>query len=366
MENIVDACFDRTQILENAENALRLKPIRLTDQRSPLGKEYAHCYCSFGDYWWPDPKKADGLPYIRRDGESNPNNFSFHRTALRKMRTAVARLAVGYKLFRDERYAAHAVRMLKEFFLDEETYMEPHLLYAQGIPGLCSGRGLGIIDTLHLTEIPFAIDALSKSPAMTPQIHDGLKAWFSTYLNWINTHPYGTDERDHPNNHGICWHVQALSFAGFVGRHDIIRECAERYRTVILPSQMREDGAFPMELARTKPYGYSVFVLDNLVSLVHLASMHGEELWDYALPDGRSIKKGLEFLLPYLQNKNDWFLPPDVEHFDSWPARASFMIFAGRHYNDTRYLDLYCALPKESHDEEVRRNLAIREPLLMI
>jgi hypothetical protein len=129
---------------------------------------------------------------------------------------------------------------------------------------------------------------------------------------------------------------------------------------------MRSDGGFEDELKRTKPYSYSNFVLDNAVTLVHLASMFGEDLWSYETEDGRSIKRGLDFLLPYLEDKSKWFLPDDVEHFDSWPARASFMVFAGIHYQDERYLKLYRSLPHESSDEEVRRNLAIRQPILLL
>jgi hypothetical protein len=361
-----DMFFDNERIIKKANESLAMPPVHITDRIAEMSEGDAHEYYSNGDYWWPDPKKPDGLPYIRRDGESNPDNFNFHRNCLRQMRTAVANLAAGYKISGREEYAAHAVKLLKEFFLDEKTYMAPHLKYAQAIPGVSSGRGIGIIDTIHLIEIPFAINVLQKSSAMSEEILYGLKEWFRKYLDWMNTHPYGISERDYKNNHAIGWHAQALSFAGFVGNGDIIRECAERYKKVLLPKQMRSDGGFEDELKRTKPYSYSNFVLDNAVTLVHLASMFGEDLWSYETEDGRSIKRGLDFLLPYLEDKSKWFLPDDVEHFDSWPARASFMVFAGIHYQDERYLKLYRSLPHESSDEEVRRNLAIRQPILLL
>lgn len=358
--------FDNEWILKKADESLTAKPMHITDHIAKMSEGNKHEYYSNGDYWWPDPAKPDGLPYVRRDGESNPANFDLHRKCIRRMRTAVASLAAGYKISARESYAAHAIRILKEFFLDEETYMAPHLKYAQAIPGRSSGRGIGIIDTLHLTEIPFAIKALQSSPQMTDDILNGLKSWFSEYLNWINTHPYGIEERDYKNNHAICWHVQALSFAGFVGDEKIIRDCIRRYKEILLPNQMRSDGGFPDELKRTKPYSYSIFVLDNAVTLVHLASMLGEDLWSYETPDGKSIKRGLDFMLPYIEDKSTWFLPDDVEHFDGWPARASFMVFAGLHYRDSRYLKLYLSLPPESSDAEIRRNLAIRQPILML
>ncbi len=362
--------FDREATVERAEAALLTEPLHITDETAPLSPGNAHEFYSNGDYWWPNPDTEDGLPYVRRDGESNPDNFNAHRMILRKMRTAVAALAAGFSLTKDERYAAHGVRMLKEFFLDEETKMLPHLKYAQAIPGVCEGRGIGIIDTLHLTEVPFAIRALEGSEAMTSEILSGLRQWFSDYLDFMTAHPNGIAERDESNNHSICWHVQTLSFAGFVGNKEIISECIERYKTVLLPNQMREDGGFPDELGRTKPYAYSQFVLDNTVLLVHLATLYsGEDLWSYATEDGRSIKLGLEFLLPYLLDKSRWFLPPDVEHFEGWPARSAFMLLAAERYGDDenlrKYLDLYRSLPEEIADEEVLRSLPIREPLLL-
>ena len=361
-----DELFDSDAIIRNAENFLKAEPTHITDESSPLSPGNAHEFYSNGDYWWPDPKSPTGLPYVRRDGMSNPENFNAHRHILRKMRTSVATLAAAYKLTKNEKYSACAVRNLREFFLDRDTYMMPHLEYAQAIPGVCEGRGIGIIDTLHLVEIPFAIYALEKSPHMTADVLSGLKKWFSDYLSWMNESEKGKEERDTTNNHAICWHVQALSFAGFVGDKRLIKECADRYKTVLLPNQMRSDGGFTDELSRTKPYGYSIFVLDNAVSLVYLATLYGEEdLWEYSTPDGRSIKLGLDFLYPYIKDKSRWFLPPDVEHYDAWPTSASFMLLAARRFSHEGYLELFRTLPNDPTDDEVRRSLAIRMPILL-
>ena len=346
--------FDRKDVIEKAEKALEVPPMHITDRVASASEGTIHDYYSNGIYWWPDPTKPDGLPYIRRDGEFNPDNFNCHRDIMAKMKDTVVCLAAGYKYTGEEKYAERAVRILREFFLDEATYMAPHLSYAQAIPGICSGRGIGLIDTLQLVEIPFAAKVLEKSPAMTDEIYQGLKRWFGDYVEWMNTHPYGIAERDYKNNHAVCWHVQALSFAGFADRRDIIDECVWRYKNVILPHQMRTDGAFYDELTRTKPYSYSIFVLDAAVSLVQLASMYGYDLWDFALPDGRSIRRGLDFLLPYLEDKSKWFLPPDVEDFDELPSRTSFMLFAALHYQDERYKDLYLRLKPAKVGEKER------------
>ncbi len=158
--------------LEKAEEALTSIPLSLCDVISPMGEAHKNEYYSNGDYWWPDPSKKDGLPYIRRDGESNPDNFAYHRYALRKTRTMIAHLARAYMHTKDEKYAQKAVELLKVFFINKNTKMEPHLLYAQAIPGLYSGRGIGIIDTLHLTDIPFAVNTLKESKFLTKPLYD--------------------------------------------------------------------------------------------------------------------------------------------------------------------------------------------------
>jgi hypothetical protein len=240
-----------TGFCEKAESSLQVKPMHITDAVSSMSEGGIHDYYSNGDYWWPNPKTADGLPYIQRDGESNPDFFDAHRQILRRLRTNAANLAAGYKLTGRERYAEKAVELLKEFFLDEATLMNPHLLYAQAIPGVCSGRGVGMIDTLHLAEVPVAIDALKGSAAMAKGIYEGLRQWFADYLNWMCTHPYGIEEMNAKNNHSVCWFVQASVFARFTGNEEKVRFCIDHYKNVLLPNQMAQDGSFPRELART-------------------------------------------------------------------------------------------------------------------
>ncbi|MDI6619020.1 MAG: alginate lyase family protein [Clostridiales bacterium] len=358
--------FDRKWIMAKAEASLMADPVHITDAQASMSEGGPHDFYSNGDYWWPNPDTKDGLPYIRRDGESNPDCFSKHRKLLRKMRTNVANLAAGYKISGNEKFACKAVLMLKEFFLDESTFMNPNLLFAQAIPGLCSGRGIGIIDTIHLIDVPLAIRVLRHSPCMKAEIYSGLKRWFADYLKWMTTHPYGIEEMNAKNNHGVCWLVQAAVFAYFTDNHKILDFCRSRYKKVLLPEQMTQDGGFPLELARTKPYGYSIFVLDNMVTLCQVLSTGQDCLWDFKLKDGRSISKGLEFLYPYLEDKSRWLYDADVEHFDGWPVRMSFMLFAGLALGERKYLDLWYRLDPDPKDEEIRRNMAIRQPILWV
>ena len=352
-----------TWILQKAHAILSAPIPHITDAAAPQSPGSIHDYYSNGDYWWPNPDTPDGLPYIRRDGETNPGNFNEHRVLLRRMRTNLVFLAEGYRLSGDEALAARAVKTLQEFFLDPETYMTPALSYAQAIPGICDGRSIGIIDTLHLIDVPFAIEALKDSPHMPPDIYQGLKQWFARYLGWLLTDSNGIEEMTQKNNHSVTYFVQAAAFAIFTDNPRIVEFCRETYKKYLLP-QMEADGSFPLELARTKPYNYSTFVLDNMVTLCYLLSTPEDNLWNYTLPGGANIQKGIDFLTPYLLDKSIWPYQKDVMHFDAFPVRMSFMLFAGELLHRPELLKLYESLPLETKDEEARRNAAVRMPYL--
>ncbi len=360
------ADFDRQRIFRLAEEALSTAPISITRFPAPLSAGGPHDFYSNGDYWWPDPNEPDGLPYVRRDGQSNPENFSAHRIALRNMRDAVAALAAAYALDGQEKYAEKAVALLKVFFLDEATRMDPSLLYAQAIPGRVTGRGIGIIDTLHLAEVAPAIAALDQSRAMTPEIRAGLKQWFRDYSEWMTTHRYGVDEMNAKNNHSVAYMVQLAAFARLTGDVQKLELCRTRYKEVFVPQQMALDGSFPQELRRTKPYGYSIFQLDNMAILCQLLSTREDDLWTFTLPDGRGIRKAVEYLYPYLRDKSKWPHRPDVEHFEAWPVRQPALLFAACAFGENKYLNLWKTLDPDPSDPEVRRNMAITQPLLWL
>src|SRR3954462_3389006 len=179
------ATIDHDRIVRAANAALRLEPISITKFHAALSEGGPHDFYSNGDYWWPDPTKPDGLPYIQRDGESNPNNFAAHRMALREMRDAVAALGAAYKITGEDRYVVKAVELLRVFLLDPQTRMNPNLQYAQAIPGRSPGRGIGIIDALHLIEVPAAAEAMQKSSQFPPEVLTGLKKWFGEFADWM-------------------------------------------------------------------------------------------------------------------------------------------------------------------------------------
>ena len=360
------AAIDQARILKAAAAALTLAPITITKFRAPLSAGGPNDFYSNGDYWWPDPSKTNGLPYIQRDGQSNPNNFSAHRLAVRDLRDAVAALGAAYRITGDDRYAAKGAALLRVFFLDPATRLNPHLQFAQAIPGVSPGRGIGIIDALHLAEIPPAITAMQKSAAFTPELTAGLKQWFTELSQWMVTSKNGKEEAAAKNNHSVAFWLQIASFARYTGDEALLAECRRQFKEVFLPNQMAADGSFPAELKRTKPYGYSIFQLDNMVTLAQVLSTPADNLWTFTLPDGRSLRRAMAYLYPFLADKSKWPLKPDVQAWEAWPARQPCLLFAGLAFNEPKYLDLWKKLPADPTDAEVRRNIAITQPVLWL
>lgn len=360
------AAIDRQRILEQAAAALQQEPLTITSARAPRSTGGPHDFYSNADYWWPNPETKDGLPYVQRDGETNPGNFNAHRQILRRLSDAVAALGAAYAITHEDRYARKAAELLRVFFLDESTRMNPALPYAQAIPGVSPGRSYGIIDTLHLVEVPKAIEAMEGSPAMPQEEVAGLKKWFADYVAWLRGSRNGQTEGSATNNHAVAYWLQVAVFAQFTGDEAILAECRRQFKEVFLPKQMAADGSFPAELRRTKPYGYSIFQLDNLATLCQVLSTKDDDLWQFTLPDGRNLRKGMEFLYPFLEDKSKWLRKPDVMAWEGWPARQPCLLFAGLAFGEPKYLALWQRLPADPTNEEVRRNIAITQPVLWL
>ena len=357
---------DRERILKAAAAALALEPITITTFRAKLSEGGPNDFYSNGDYWWPNPNTTNGLPYVQRDGQSNPENFVEHRRCIARLRDAVAALGAAYKITSDDRYAAKAAGLLKVFFLDEQTRMNPHLKYAQAIPGVSSGRGTGIIDTLHLAEVPMAILAMEESAQFPAEVFTGVKKWFRDYVEWMTTSKNGNDEGNAGNNHAVAFWLQVAAFSQLTGDHQKLAECQRRFKEVFVPKQMGNDGSFPAELKRTKPYGYSIFQLDNMTTLCQLLSTPEDSLWKFQLPDGRGISKAMEFLYPYLADKKSWPHKADIQSWEGWPAREPCLLFAGLAFSEQKYIELWKKLPADPTSPEVQRNIAIKQPVLWV
>ena len=357
--------IERQRILDKAQAYLNEAPVTVTAHTAERSAGSSHDFYSEGDYWWPDPDDPDG-PYVRRDGLSNPDNFVAHRSAMVRLGEIVGTLASAWIITKDESYSTHALKHLNAWFVDESTRMNPSLLYGQAIKGRVTGRSIGIIDTIHLVEVARGAEILGRHGALPAKDFERIKSWFADYLDWLTTHPYGIKERNHPNNHGVWWSTQVAAFSRLAGNETELEWIRNQFKTVYLQEMMATDGSFPAELERTKPFGYSLFVLDGMAGVAQIASTETDDLWAFELPDGRSLKKGIAFLYPYIKNKSAWPYGQDVLYWDEWPVRHPSLLFAGFAYSKSDYLCLWKSLDADPTTPEVVRNLPIRHPLLWI
>jgi hypothetical protein len=357
------ATLDRQRILQAADAALAQAPVTITAFSSSRSSGGLHDFYSEGDYWWPDPAHPGG-PYIQRDGLTNPDNFVAHRRALLGFSVQVPALVAAWKISGERRYAQHAAAHLRAWFIDPATRLNPNLQYAQAISGKTTGRGIGIIDTVHLVEVARAIEVLQTSDVLSAVEQVQIKRWFTDYLRWLTTSKNGQEERDAKNNHGSCWLLQVAAFAHLTGDQQLLAYARERFKTVLLPTQLAADGSLPLELKRTKPYGYALFDLEALAALCQVLSTPQDNLWTYPTPDGRSMAKAVAWMAPYIRDKGKWPLPPDVMYDKEWPMRQTSLLFAGRALGKPDYLALWASLPADSTVEEVIRNFFIRQPVL--
>ncbi|MFY0655014.1 MAG: alginate lyase family protein [Cyclobacteriaceae bacterium] len=295
------------RIVSCAEGKMDFKPVSVMDKGVTPPSGDKHDYISQGPYWWPDTTKEDGLPYIRRDGVVNPERNKFSdRQNLRDLIDASQLLSQAYYFTNNEKYAEKTITLLKVWFIEEATRMNPHLEYGQGIPGITEGRGIGIIETRTIGKLVDVVIVLRKSPLWKGEMQNGMTLWMRDYLDWLQNSEKGKKESIHPNNHGTWYDVQAMSLAIFTGQNDVARSIAENAKEVRFDEHVKADGSQPKELARTKSFSYSAMNLQGLFYIALLAEKVDVDLWNYKNKQGATLQDALDFLLPAALGKQLW------------------------------------------------------------
>ncbi|MDW7694281.1 alginate lyase family protein [Flammeovirgaceae bacterium SG7u.111] len=356
---------DTDQLLKEAEANLSAQIITVTDSFCERSAGSPNDFYSEGDYWWPDPENPDSA-YIRRDGMTNPENFTLHREWMVRFSKIAGSLASAYVITGDEKYLNALIPHLEAWFMNPTTKMKANLMFGQAIKGRVTGRGIGIIDTIHLIEVAKAVQLLQRSELGKTTDLSGVVKWFEEYLQWMTTHEYGLAERDNGNNHSSTWALQVAAFADLTQNEELKEYTREMYKTMLLPQQMNSLGGFPLELKRTKPYNYSLFNLDALATTCFILSTPEENLFEYSTPDGRSLALGMEFMYPFIADKSGWTYEPDVLYWDEWPVKHPSLLFAGIKLGKPSYLALFDQLTFETNTFEVLRNMPVRYPLIWV
>lgn len=306
------------QLLNQADLLLNIETFSVVKKEGIPPSKSKHDYMSIGPYWWPNPDTSDGLPYIRKDGEINPetrNNFTDY-IEKNNFIAAVKNLTKAYYFSDNVKYANKNLELIETWFLNAETKMNPNVNYGQYIPGKSDGRCFGIIEFGGLVEVVKFLELAKDRNIVSQQIEEGLFNWFTEYSNWLKNSPLGKEEATRKNNHATHYDMQLLSILVYLNKIDEVKEYLSTITKARIFSQIEPDGSQPLELARTKSFSYSVMNLHAFLELADLAQKVDVNLWDVASEDGRSIKAGYEYMLPYLTNKKEWEYPQikDPQH----------------------------------------------------
>ena len=295
-----------TELSLNADDALQQGPWSVTDKKQVPPSGDKRDYMSVGPYWWPDPSSPDGLPYVRRDGETNPERYEYDNVRLKNMVHAVETLSDAWYFTQDTRFAERAALLLRTWFLDPAMRMNPHLQYGQAIKGISEGRDIGIIDTAAFVRLVDAIGLLQLSDTWSAADQAGLEQWFRVYLDWLLTSSHGKSESKRNNNHAVWYAAQVTSIALFVGDLDTARQLLEDVGPRLLDRQVAADGRLPEELARTRSFSYTAMTLRAFLHLAFMGEHVGVDLWRYRGDDGQSLEQALEWFEPFVAGRADW------------------------------------------------------------
>jgi hypothetical protein len=303
------------KLLKEADKALAFGPVSVMEKKSVPPSGDKHDYMSLAPYFWPDPSKADGLPYIRKDGQTNPEVKEYKdKEYLPKLCEIVNTLSLAYYFSGDMKYADHASMLLRVWFIDVATKMNPNLNFAQAMKGHNTGRGAGMIDTRHFVKLIDAIGLLAGAKSWKDSDQSSMKDWFRQYLNWMQTSKNGIDEMNAKNNHGSWYDAQRLSIALFLDSAALAKRTIE-HAAARLDKQMDETGRFPLEMERTISLHYSTFVMDALFLIGKMSEKTDIDFWNMVTVSGKSLKKGFEELRPYLAKEKQWD-GPQIKPFE--------------------------------------------------
>jgi hypothetical protein len=340
----------------DADKVLDLDPPSVTEKELTAPSGNTHDYTSMSRYWWPNPDTKDGLPYIRRDGETNPEVKKYEdHEKLERMAKGVTTLSLAYYFSGKEKYAEKAVEFIRVWFIDTTTMMNPNMKYAQFVKGRNEGKGGGILDAREFSMMLDMLGILKTSASWTAADHASLQSWFEQYLDWLRTSKNGTDEMNAKNNHGTWYDVQTISIALFLGKTDLAKQIASEAKVKRIDNGFLPSGEQPEELARTRSLHYSLFNLEALMRLARFGTAAGVNLWQYKGAQGAGIRRGVDYLLPFVAGEQEW----SHEQIDPVSDQLKFLILAQAYtvYGDDRYLRAASAL--SGLDRRKERNIAL-------
>jgi len=353
------------KLLEEADTALTQGPFSVMDKKSVPPSGDKHDYTSLSPYWWPDTTKADSLPYIRRDGIVNPEREAYDKIPGYLMAKNSFTLALAYFYTEDTRYAKHAATLLKTWFIDDSTRMNPNFNYAQFVPGKHDGRSFGIIESRNFCKAMEAVILIQQSKYWNNNDTRAIKIWAQDFMDWLRNSTLGKEEARNENNHGSWYDFQVSYFALFTDNIKIAKSILERVPERRIETQIKSDGKQPHELERTRAYFYSTFNLEALYAVASLAEELEIDIWNYSSNGKPDLQKALDFLVSYIGREKEW----PYQQIHGWHKAYENLFQLLRKsaiaYNKQKYEDLINKLPIK-HKAESRINLLYPEPNLIL
>lgn len=340
------------QLIKDADKALKEGPFSVTYKNLMPPSGSKHDYMSMGPYWWPDPKKEDGLPYIRRDGEVNPERNKTDRPQLSGLVQNVRTLSLAWFFSEEKAYAEKAANLLRIWFVAEETRMNPHLEYAQAIPGRTPGRFIGVIDGTSFHILVDAIALLETSGVMKANEQQEIRLWFKRYHRWLLVSEHGKNEDAYKNNHSVAYDVQSSGIAFFIGNNDFAARKARELPRRRIDPMIEKDGSQPEELIRTKAFAYSVHNLSNFFNVGEKGIKVGVDIFEYKNVKGGSLQKALDFLIEYIGRESDW----PYEQITNWENTENDLGLIIRRASRIHENEAYQKLWEETFYERLKSN----------
>jgi hypothetical protein len=335
-----------------ADRAMMQGPFSVLQKNMVPPSGDKHDYYSRGPYWWPNPDTPDGLPYVRHDGIINPEYYDFDSRTLGRMSASVFTLSLAWFYTGHDPYAGKAVQLLRTWFLDPATRMNPHLEFGQAIPGRTEGRGIGIIETGNLVRVVNGIGMLNGAESLAKEDLDGLKSWFDQYTHWLISSKNGMDERMYFNNHGTSYDSQVATFAIFTGQDSVARMILDSVGIKRISRQVEPDGSQPFELRRTKAMSYSIKNLRHLIENAILADHFGMDLWQYESEKGGSISLAVRYLIPFFSEGKEFTYEQigGIEKLDG--DFYKLLLLVADKYEEDHFREALEAIPAvpEAHD----------------
>jgi hypothetical protein len=353
------------RLTAEADAAFKKGPFSVMYKKSTPKSGDKHDYISIGIYWWPDPSKPNGLPYIRHDGEVNPEtkNDTFDKNSLVQFTASVLDLTSAYVITGERSYANYAAELIKVCFLYPETKMNPNLNFGQAVPGINDGRKEGIIESVNFVGVIEAAKILNKNSILKDADYANLKKWFKEYLKWLMESKIGQEEFNATNNHGTWFAVQAVQYAKFTGQNALAKKILGDIVPSRIASQVTSDGKLPEELARAIPLHYSIYALTAFMILSKMAEEIGIDYWNFKTADGKSIKIALDYILPYIEGSKKLTVngKEPVEKMSAQIFFVSFLRYAAVKYKDKKYEECADALLERAYSEEADKFLGFKK-----